>query len=299
MTPPFDVDVSIIIVSWNVRRYVEQCLNALYAIPDSPTREIFVVDNASTDGTADCVAASYPHVRLIRNSENVGFARANNQAIPLCRGRYLFLLNPDTEVLPHAVERLKKFLDEHPKVGVVAPQLLNSDRTIQPSCRTFPTILSHLWNCTFLDALFPKSRIFGRYRMTGWNHTETRSVDQPMGAALVVRSEAVADAGMMDPAYFLLFDEVDWCLRIKKKGWEIFYLPDAQVIHHGGKSFGQRPNASNGKVFTESRNIYYSKHYGAWSVPIVTALDIVKIVLIASPIAGVLGAGAWLAMRTR
>lgn len=233
------VDLTVIVVSWNTRELLRRCLQTLKAELQDLDAEVFLVDNASADGSAEMVAQEHSWVRLIANSSNLGFAAANNQALETARGRYVLLLNPDTEVVPGALSALFAFLGAHPNAGIVAPQLLNSDGTIQRSCRQFPTFTNMAYEILGLSRVFPNDARFKAYKMLDFNHDAEREVDQPEGACLLIRREVIEQVGKLDDGFFMLFEEVDWCFRIKQRGWQIWFTPSAQVIHHYGQSIKQ------------------------------------------------------------
>ncbi len=221
--------LSIVIVSWNTRELLRASLNTVKAELDEPSSllandtEVFLVDNDSKDGSAQMVADDFPWVKLIANKENLGFAKANNQAINICTGRLILLLNPDTEVKPGALKVLADFLDAHPKAGIVAPQLLNTDGSVQRSCRAFPTFNGMLFELMGLSKIFPDQPRFREYKMLDWNHDDEREVDQPEGACLMVKREVIERVGTLDEGFWMLFEEVDWCYRIKQNGWQIWF----------------------------------------------------------------------------
>jgi GT2 family glycosyltransferase len=258
------VKLSIIVVSWNTRELLRRCLQTVEREVLGQA-EVFLVDNASADGSADMVAEEFPWVKLMANSDNLGFAAANNQALRLATGRYLLLLNPDTEVKAGAIKTLMEFLDSHPKCGVVAPQLLNSDGSVQRSCRRFPTFVGMVYELLGLSKLLPASKTFGQYKMLEWNHDDERQVDQPEGACLLIRREVIDEVGELDEGYFMLFEEVDWCYRIKQSAWEIWFTPRAQVVHHYGQSIKQ---VKTKMILSSHRGLYrfWWKHYrnGRW-----------------------------------
>lgn len=261
--------LSVLVVSWNTRDLLAAALTSLKVemqrlSPDLSDVEVFVVDNNSADGSAAMVAAEHPWVKLTANAENRGFAAGNNQALVQSSGRYVLLLNPDTEVKPGSIETLIKFLESHPRAGVVAPQLLNSDGSIQRSCRAFPTFAGMLFELIGLSRLFPPGSAFGaqfrHYKMLDWNHDDERQVDQPEGACLMIKREVLDQVGNLDEGYFMLFEEVDWCFRVKKAGWEIWFTPTAQIVHHYGQSIKQ---VKVPMILSSHRGLYrfWHKHY--------------------------------------
>lgn len=233
-------------------------------MPNPADVEVFLVDNASADGSAKMAQEEHPWVHLIANSDNKGFAKANNQAFALAGGRFILLLNPDTEIKPGALSTLLAFFDNHPRAGIVAPQLLNTDGTVQRSCREFPTFVGMLYELIGLSRLFPANSSYGkefrRYKMLDWNHDDERQVDQPEGACLLVKREVLEKVGTLDEGFFMLFEEVDWCFRIIKAGYEIWFTPRAQVVHHYGQSIKQ---VKVPMILSSHRGLYrfWYKHY--------------------------------------
>ena len=271
------LDLSVVIVSWNVRDLLERCLrsigcaNRLGAVgegaesgnspPETGTSvEIIVIDNDSADGSAEMVRAEFPSVRVIRNSENRGFPAANNQGIGLAQGRYAILLNPDTEVVGSALHAMVAFADAHPGVGVVGPQLLFPDGSIQPSRYRFPTPATALFESTWLRPIAPR-RVLDRYYVRDQPDSATHDVDWVRGAALMVRREAFEQVGLLDEGFFMYSEELDWCRRIRDAGWRVVYLPEAQIIHHEGKS-SEQAIPTRHVSFQTSKVRYFRKHHG-------------------------------------
>ena len=257
--------LSVIVVSWNVVELLRRCLETLSADLASIDAEVFVVDNASADSSSQMVAAEFPQFRLIANDANLGFAVANNQALKEAHSQYVLLLNPDTEVIPGAIPQLIQFLDQNPEAAIIAPQLLNSDGSVQRSCREFPTFIGMLYELLGLSKLFPANSVFGRYKMLEFDHSYRRQVDQPEGACLLMRASVIDSVGMLDEGFFMLFEEVDWCYRIKKAGWQIWFTPEAKVIHHYGQSIKQ---VKARMILSSHRGLfrYWQKHLcqGRW-----------------------------------
>jgi GT2 family glycosyltransferase len=258
-------DLSIIIVSWNVKGYLKQCLASILAHVKDVSYEIFVVDNHSSDGSAEMVKKEFPQAALIGNPENYGFARANNKALIKARGRYILFLNPDTELIDNALKAIVDFMDAHPDASGMAPRLVYEDRTLQPNCRHFPTLAADLWESLYLNVLFPKSMIFNRYLMGGWAHESVREVDQPYGACLLFRKEVIDKTGLMDERFFMYYDEVDLCYRVKKDGGKILFTPDITIIHHANKSSIQDADRCDRNKF-HSKLLFFKKHYGIISI---------------------------------
>jgi GT2 family glycosyltransferase len=250
------VDLSIVIVSWNVRDLLNLCLRSL----GGSSLEIIVVDNGSTDGSIDLVRSQFPHVRLIANTENLGFPAANNQGIQVASGRYILLLNPDTEVVRDALSTMVAYCDEHQDVGMVGPQLLNSDRSVQSSRRRFPTLATAFFESTWLQPYAPR-RVLERYYVLDQTDEQVQDVDWVYGAAMLARREAIQQVGLMDEGYFMYSEELDWCRRFWEAGWRVVYVPAAQIIHHGGKSSEQVVPARH-IHFQTSKVRYFSKFHG-------------------------------------
>jgi len=255
-----NLDLSIIIVSWNVKSLLNQCLSSIFNNPPKVSFEVLVVDNNSHDGSAVMVKGKYPQVKLILNQTNLGFAKANNQAIQESQSRYILLLNPDTQVLPGTLDKMINFMETRPETGALGCKLLNPDGTTQPSCRRFPTINLVLWENLFLSRWFPDVRIERDYKMTGWKHDDLREIDQPMGACLMIRSRILKEIGPMDEQFFMFFEEVDLCYRIKKAGWKIYFTPEAKVIHYSKQSIEQMPGGMSLEYF-KSQYKFMKKHF--------------------------------------
>ncbi len=235
------MDLSIVIVSWNVRDLLQTCLESLRPEWERTWAEVIVVDNASSDGTPDLVRDQYPAVRLIANLANRGFGAANNQGMAAASGRYILLLNPDTVVLPGALEALVGFLEAHPRVGLAAPRLLNPDGSLQRNAFRFPGLLQVALDLFPVHPRLMDSALNGRYRREP-QATGPFSIDHPLGAALLVRHEIWEATGGFDEDYFMYAEEVDWCWRIHQAGWMIWQVPEARIIHYGGQSTRQVPD---------------------------------------------------------
>jgi hypothetical protein len=229
-------DLSIIIISYNTCKLLDDCVSSIYCKPSWLSLEVIVVDNASSDGSPDMVASKWPLVILIRNTANQGFAKANNQALAICRGRLALLLNSDTQVRGNALEVMVTFLDSHSQVGILGPQLLNADGTLQPSGNRMPSLLNQIWWSLPLHRIFGAEPWRSRYLDRGRDYNQLVEVDEVSGAALLVRREVWKSIGVLDEEYFFYFEDIDFCMRAKKAGWCVIYLPEAQVMHHWGAS---------------------------------------------------------------
>lgn len=233
------MDVSVIIVAWNVRNFLQNCLESIYKETEGMEFEVIYVDNASEDKSVEMVREHFPEANIIQNTQNKGFVVANNQGIEAAKGRYVLLLNSDTVILDNAIAKTIEFADTHPEAAVVGCKLLNPDKTLQPTCFMFPSILNMLLSTSYLYKLFRKSKFFGRERMTWWDRSDTREVDVATGCYMLVRREAIDQVGVMDERFFIYADETDWCYRFKKNGWKIMFTPETQIIHYGGQTTKQ------------------------------------------------------------
>jgi len=259
------MEISIVIVSWNAKHYLEMCLDSLAATAPRRSMEILVLDNASTDGSAEMVEARFPQVKLIRSRENLGFSRGNNVAIRECRGRYIALVNSDVVILPGCLDALADFLDKHPKVGNVGPRVLNPDMTLQISCRRFPTVWNNFCSATGLASVFKNSSIFAGEQMFFSPHDRTTPVEVLVGCFSMIRREAFDAVGLLDEGLFMYGDDLDWCRRCWNAGWEVVFYPGAQAIHYRGKSAAPYPIRF---AVAQQRSVlyYWSKHHNSLGV---------------------------------
>ncbi len=253
-------DLSIVIVSWNVAQLLRDCLRSIEDGRGSLAIEVIVVDSSSTDGSPDMVAAEFPEVDLIRCQENIGFPRGNNVGIAKAHGRYILLLNPDTVIQADALSQMVSYLEKHHDVGVVGPQLHNTDGSVQSSRRRFPNLTIGFFESTWLQPFAPQ-RLLNWYYMFDSADDMLLDVDWVMGAALMTRQDVVAQVGGMDEAYFMYSEELDWCRRIKDAGWRIVYLPQAKITHHQGKSSDQ-VIVQRHIYFNQAKLRYYRKYHG-------------------------------------
>jgi N-acetylglucosaminyl-diphospho-decaprenol L-rhamnosyltransferase len=256
-------DLSIVIVSWNVRDLLRRCLASLAAGPEELHREVIVVDGASADGSAEMVAEEYPWVRLIRQTENVGFSRGNNLGLAETTGRFLLLLNPDTEVIGAALRQMMHYLETHPEVGALGPKLLYPGGRTQSSRRRFPTLATAVFESTWLQSIAPQS-VLRHYYVHDRPDEAISEVDWVVGACLMVRREAYEAAGPLDERYFMYSEEMEWQRRIKAAGWQVVYYPEAEVIHHEGKS-SEQVTAERHIYFQRSKLRYFYDYHGRWA----------------------------------
>lgn len=227
------VDLSVIIVTSNSQPYLQECLDSLFQDLGNVAAEVVVVDNVSTDGTPALVRELFPQVSLIQNDEPHGFAFNNNLALRQVTGRYIWLLNPDTKVLPGATKTMLDYLSSHSDVGLVGARLLNANGTIQTSCYRFPSLRTEIFRDLLVSKLFPYTPMLCGPRYPTEIGEEPIQVDSVMGASMFMRCAAVERVGLLDEGFYMFFEEVDWCRRIRDAGWQILYLPQAQVMHYG------------------------------------------------------------------
>jgi len=250
------VDLSIIIVNWNTKNLLLNCLDSVFKTIKEISFEIWVVDNGSTDGSIEAVKYKFPSVKIIRNKKNLGFARANNQALKRINGRYAVLLNTDTVLTDGALEKIFFFMEKNPKVGICGGQLLNEDGTKQRCFGKIPTLTTDLLNKNLLEMLFPK-RYFSKRR----KYEIPTEVESITGACMVVRKKAIDEVGLLDENFFFYYEETDWCYRMRNKGWKVFYHPHAYIYHFRGKSTEEVKNKAIIE-FWKSRYKFFKKHYG-------------------------------------
>lgn len=265
-------DLAIVIVSWNVAPLLRACLDSILHAPDVSARdgqlhvgqhhaEIWVVDSASSDGSATMVEQHYPQVRLIACETNVGFTAGNNLALRRCDSRYLLLLNPDTEIVGEALSSMMGYMERHPEIGLLGPQLCYPGGAPQSSRRRFPTLAMALMESTLLEQWWPDNRWARAYRLADAPVDVIQPVDWVTGACMLVRHKAVERVGLMDEDLFMYSEELDWCRRLIDDGWRVVYYPCAVVVHHEGQSAGQVA-AARDVYFHSSKIHYFCKHHG-------------------------------------
>jgi GT2 family glycosyltransferase len=251
--------LSILIVSWNVRDLLRDCLRSIERGRGDLDVEVIVVDSASADGSAAMVAAEFPWVTLLPQTDNVGFPRGNNIALAQARGDSLLLLNPDTVVLDDALTVLVDYLRAYPDVGVVGPQLLNPDGSVQSSRRRFPTLATGFLESTWLEGVAPG--VLRRYYALDLPDDATAEVEWLVGACLMVPRAVYERVGGLDEGYYMYSEELDWCRRIRADGWRVVYHPAARVVHHVGKSSEQAVTARHIN-FQRAKLRYFRKYHG-------------------------------------
>jgi N-acetylglucosaminyl-diphospho-decaprenol L-rhamnosyltransferase len=269
-------DLGIVIVNWNTRDLLRRCLETVFASAGSMTYRVVVVDNGSTDGSAEMVSETFPQVILVTGHGNVGYPAGNNLGL-LKLGyaqhngitdpnspRYALLLNPDTELPPDALSLMLHYMDANARVGVAGPKLVLPTGRLDLACRrSFPTPEVSLWRMIGFSRLFPKSRVFARYNLTYLDENETAEVDSVVGAFMVVRREVIEQVGLLDESFFMYGEDLDWCKRIKEAGWTVMYYPQVCILHIKRASSRQSKRARI--EFVRAFLTFYNKHYRKWT----------------------------------
>jgi len=301
------IDLSIIIVNWNSKDYLKNCIDSILSNTHGIKFEIIVVDSASFDGCGEMLIQHHPTVRFIQSEINLGFARANNKAFKASKGRNLLFLNPDTELVNSGIEKLCSALDSLPNAAIVGPKLLNSDRTIQMSCiRVFPNILNQMLNSKVLMKLFPYSRLWGIAPFFD-THEKLTEVEAISGACLMIKRPIFEAVQLFSHDYFMYSEDIDLCYKVRNAGWESYYVPDAVIIHHGGGSSAHsKINTFSAVMMLESRWRFFRKNrsirYGSLYRFVIFGTCLFRIVLlsIAWPIFKVRGkASFWKMVFTK
>jgi GT2 family glycosyltransferase len=269
-------DLTICIVNWNTSDLLRDCLNSIFNNTWNASLEVIVVDNDSADSSVEMLKREFPQVNLIANHENVGFARANNQAIKQSHGKYILLLNSDTVVLPDSLDSMVSFMKSHPETGMVGCKLVNTDGSTQRSSwQGFPSLQSAVVNAFYLWRLLPNHSWVHSSEVSISEHQSELEVDHLLGACMLVRREVIDSVGGMDDQYFLFLEETEWCYRIKKKGWSIYYLPFTQIIHIGQQSVHMNPERNLPEEYRNFvrfyRNIQNPPKYKLMALKIVIA----------------------------
>ncbi len=261
MVGSHSIDVSIIIVNYNVKHFLEQCLRSIYLSAHNLNLEIFVVDNNSTDGSLEYLKPRFPEVHFIKNTQNVGFARANNQALRLAQGRYILILNPDTLLKQDSLQALIEYMDAHPRSGACGPKMLDRygkfDKT---SKRGFPTPWVAFCRLSGISKLFPHSPLFSRYDLLYIDENTPAIIDALTGSCMMIRREAYLQTGGFDEDFFMYGEDIDWCYRIQQAGWEIHYAPVTKIIHFRGEST-RRSDIDRERAFYGAMQIFIKKHF--------------------------------------
>lgn len=264
--------LSIVIVNYNAENLLRGCLESIYTGANGTPFDVWVVDNNSRDNSVRMIKSQFPKVKVIENRSNVGFSKANNMVISQSRSEYVLLLNPDTLVIGDAIDRVVKFMNEHPEVGISGCKVLNKNRTLQLACRrSIPTPKVAFFRLTGLSRLFPRSKVMAKYNLTYEDPDKTHEVDAVSGAFLMIRKKAVEDIGLLDERFFMYGEELDWCLRAKRAGWAVMYCPSAEIIHYKGEStkYNSRKAALE---FYRAMYLFHKKHFAKDHSPVTNFL---------------------------
>jgi GT2 family glycosyltransferase len=258
-------NLSIVIVSWNAKAYVLECLQSLLVQSECIPLEIIAIDNASTDGTVEMIRNQFPHVRLIENGANLGFARANNIGIKLASGKYICLINSDVNVPPDCLPKMYRYMEQHPDIGLLGPKMLGVDGRARRSGMRFPSIWNTFLRALAVDSLFRGSRVFGGFLMTDFQFDQTRDMDVLNGWFWMARREALNQVGLLDERFFIYGEDLDWCKRFHLAGWRIVFYSEAEALHYGGASSSNAPL----RFFIEMMRAdlqYWKKYHGRVSL---------------------------------
>jgi len=254
------MQLSVVIVNYNVRVFLENALTSVIKAMEKIDGEVFVVDNASDDGSVEMVRQKFPRVKLIVNDRNLGFAAANNRALEKCRSDFVLLLNPDTLVQEDTIQVMIKYLNDHPEAGMAGCKILNPDGSLEPACRrSFPTPWVAFTKIAGLSALFPHSKWFGKYNLTYLDPDQTYPVEAISGSFMMVRRAVYDQVGGLDEQFFMYGEDLDWCYRIREAGWNIAYVHGTQIIHYKGEST-RRSNIDEVRLFYEAMRVFVRKH---------------------------------------
>lgn len=263
------VALSVIIVNWNTRDLLRACLRSLFEYPPDDPFEVWVVDNASNDGSVRMVQEQFPQVHLIANTENLGYGRANNLALRQAKGEFALILNSDIEATPNALQNLLEFMRQHPEAQAAGGQLILPNGMIQPSCSERLTLWAVFCEQSMLAKAFPRSRWFGGYTLTWWSYDSVREVEQVVGACLILRRQQDGSFPLFDERYFMYAEDTELCYRIRQAGGRIFYVPSSRFKHRlGASSEREDIRTEMVKAYNRSRLLFFQEAYGAWSVPI-------------------------------
>ncbi len=255
------VEISIVIVTWNGKVIVAECLESLDHYRDDPSVQVIVADNASTDGTPEMIRRQYPHVTLIQNDSNLGFSKANNIGIKLCTGRYIALINSDVRVPDGCLEKMMDYMQAHPDIGMVGPKMILPDGGVGDSCMRFPTPMNWFCRALALDTLFHRWGLFGGFLMKDFRYDRVQNVDVLTGWFWLVRSEAVRQVGVLDERFFFYGEDIDWSKRFHDAGWRVVFYPEAEAIHNCAASSSRAPT----RFYIEMNRAnlqYFERHHG-------------------------------------
>ena len=260
------MDLSIIIVNYNVKEFLQNLLHSAEKASSRISKEIIVIDNASDDGSVDIIKQKFPTVKLIENKNNIGFGSANNQGLKIAQGKYILFINPDCIVSENTFDKMISFFNEHPDCGLAGCKILNSDGSLQLACRrSFPGPWTSFTKVTGLSNLFPGSRIFARYNLTYLDENRTHEVDAVSGSFMMIKRDAYEKVGGFDDQFFMYGEDLDLCYRVQKAGFKVYYVPDTQIIHYKGEST-KRSNLDETKLFYDAMHKFVKKHLSSFPI---------------------------------
>ena len=273
------MSVSIIIINYNGGRLLKDCIDSIYREATTLPFDIWVVDNDSQDNSIEIIKQHYPHVNVIENRTNIGFAKASNMVLLTSTTDYFLLLNPDTIICNQAIEKVVGYMDQRTEVGIAGCKVLNEDGGVQLACRrSIPTPKVAFFRLTGMSKLFPKSKLIAKYNLTYLDAGEPHEVDAVSGAFLMIRKTVVDDIGKLDERFFMYGEELDWCLRAKKAGWKVIYYPDAEIIHYKGECSKSNSRKATFE-FYRSMYLFHKKHFADKYNPIINIIIYAGIIL--------------------
>ncbi len=258
-------DISIVVVTWNAKQYVLECLESLYAHPSSRSMELIVVDNDSSDGTPEAIREGFPRVKLIQNETNMGFAKGNNIGMAAAKGRYLCLVNSDVVVPAGCIDTMLNYLERDPRIGLLGPKMLAPDGSIGLSVKNLPTVWNTFCVALGLHSLFPHSRALGGFEPRSFSYIDSAEVEVVSGWFWVARQEAIADVGRLDETFFMYGEDIDWCCRFRESGWRVVYCAEAEALHYGAASSSRTPARFYVEMYRANLQ-YFRKHHVKASV---------------------------------
>jgi GT2 family glycosyltransferase len=293
-------DLSVLIVTWNVRAHVLACLRSIEADRYAPRLEVILVDNASEDGTAAAVVDAFPAVRVLANRQNIGFPRANNQALALARGKYVLCLNPDTELYPGTLRACVQELETNPQIGLVGCRLESPEGRVQYDCARRMYRFRHLlFELFYLHMFFPRSRIFGDYLIGHWDHRDSRDVEAVTGAFMMLPRHVALEVGGLPDEVFMYHEDLALCLRVRRTGRRVRYLGEVAAVHHSGQS-SKQTSARLALLELESKQRFIQEADGpAWGAAARLVLGARALLRIGIGIAGVVAPARWKARYPR
>lgn len=260
------MDLSIIIVNYNVKEFLQNLLHSLQKAVQNISHEIIVVDNASDDGSIEFIREKFPYVQLISNKSNLGFSKANNEGLKIAKGKYLLIINPDTIVSEDTISKMIQFLNNHEDAGLAGCKILNPDGSLQLACRrSFPGPWTSFCKVTGLSTLFPKSKLFARYNLTYLDENETYEVDAISGSFMMMKKEVYEKVGGFDEQFFMYGEDLDLCYRIQQNGYKVYYYPGTQIIHYKGEST-KRSSLDETKIFYDAMHLFVKKHFSSFFI---------------------------------